>query len=64
MEKTQCQGHNCTNAATFECGWCHKQFCFLHIINLNEDEKYGDDPIFICVDCAPWNEFGTLDFRD
>jgi hypothetical protein len=61
--QAMCQGQGCQAAAMFECGWCHKEFCLLHILDLNEDGKHGDDPIFICNDCAPWNEFGTLDVR-
>lgn len=61
MEQEQCQGKDCTHTAMFECSWCHKMFCLLHILNLNEDGKYGNDPLFVCSDCAPWNVYGMLE---
>ena len=60
----QCQAKDCQEPALFECQWCHKRFCLLHIIDENEDGRHGDEPALGCMDCVPFNEFGTIDSKD
>jgi len=51
----------CQHLGMYECGSCYKHFCLLHIFDINEDKKYGDDPILFCDDCLPVNEYGQID---
>lgn len=56
-----CFYQGCAEIALFECGWCHEQFCLLHIIDENEDGRHGDEQMLTCVNCAPFNVYGMLD---
>jgi hypothetical protein len=56
-----CAFEGCSSLALYECQTCHRFFCLAHIVDLNEDGRYGEDVYMECVEHAPWNEQGGLD---
>lgn len=45
----------CPNPGWCKCQWCLKLFCLWHVRDLNKDGRYGDEAVFICVDCELLN---------